>query len=58
MDFALHEHVDALDSVNKWLDAIVIDKRPNGDIQLTYPDFSRKYDEWIPAHDVDRRVIK
>ena len=46
--FAVNEHVDCLDTVNKWCNAEIeqIDEE-NGRVFVHYTGFSKKYDEWI-----------
>ena len=56
--------MDCLDKQDKWLDAIVINKRPSAqfegeeDVMVTYPEFSKKYDEWITSDEAEFRLIK
>lgn len=46
-NFEVGEHIDCLDTYDKWLNAEVVQKR-NGQIKVHYSGFAFKYDEWLP----------
>ena len=41
---------DVLDSVNNWCDAVVVEKRASGEVQVHYDGWGSKWDEWVPVH--------
>lgn len=49
--FQVGEHIDCLDSVKKWCDAIILQREPSR-IFVNYPGFSQKYNEWIDTDSV------
>jgi len=54
-EFELEEHIDCLDTVNHWLNAIIINIRDN-QIRVHYNGWAAKYDEWI--HMNSPRILK
>lgn len=52
------EHIDCLDTVNKWLDATVASINTlEENLLVSYTGFDKKYDEWISyTGDCKRRL--
>ena len=53
------EKVDCRDSVNKWLEATIVDKREGSDgteVKVSFTNYSSKYDEWIGTR--SGRILK
>jgi len=46
--FEVGEHIDCLDTYDKWLNAEVVQKR-KGQLKVHYSGFAPKYDEWLPV---------
>ena len=46
-NFEVGEHIDCLDTYDKWLNAEVVQKR-NGQLKVHYSGYAFKYDEWLP----------
>lgn len=57
--FELEDHIDCLDTVNHWLNAVVTSVRDNM-IRVHYNGWHAKYDEWIDmnSHRVQKQWIK
>jgi hypothetical protein len=52
IEFEKGEHVDCLDTVNKWCNAEIASV-DNGSVYIHYTGFSTKYDEWINLNNSD-----
>lgn len=50
-DLEVSSKVDALDSVNKWYTATVINSDGSNRVRISYDGWSSRYDEWISRHD-------
>jgi len=54
-EFELEEHIDCLDTVNHWLNAIIVNIRDDH-IRVHYNGWAAKFDEWI--HMNSPRILK
>jgi len=54
--FKVGEHIDCLDTVNKWCNAeVTAISTDNESLHVHYTGFSNKYDEWIDLTDSEQR---
>jgi len=48
-EFELEEHIDCLDTVNHWLNAIIVNIRDDH-LRVHYNGWAAKFDEWLPKN--------